>query len=503
MAQLKLRNYLYVPDHLVQNEVLEQFQYKWTTYVYEDVVDERGNVIHNKSGSPKTKRRKEQHSLRTYQEVLLGEWADHIALPRGDRTKIQSILREHDVIDERPIWPLPIPLRPLPHVLQDERWPDQWRCIQAWLEQGTGIITGGTGTGKTVIGAGAICALRLRTLILSTLRDGHAHWEKEIRALTNINEIEERLGRRLLGPINIKKKIFYPITTSTVQSYLHEGGGKEAIKHLQDKFSLIVSDEVHELASEEHSKILGNWNPLLHLGLTATIERVDDKRHFLLYDVIGPVAAEGKKKEVDRTVVFISTGVSQPSWLFQKAWPPRYRWRKSLDYYCTSEKRLSVILKYVRQDIDNGKLVAVVSEERTAIPRHIYNELKSEGYDVAYADGKTRNRDRIYEDFNAGKYRCLCAGKILRALVNIGNLNCLHVTTPLNKRKTILQAYGRTRTYATFIRHYVDGGPQMMGAFKNSMKYAREEGWRIKRIDAVTAQMEGMSLWKKSKRPKK
>jgi superfamily II DNA or RNA helicase len=81
------------------------------------------------------------------------------------------------------------------------------------------------------------------------------------------------------------------------------GGGYEDIKmitittydsaylkssFLGNKFELLIFDEVHHLASEKYSLIGENFISPYRLGLTATIER-EDERHVILYKLIGDI----------------------------------------------------------------------------------------------------------------------------------------------------------------------------------------------------------------------
>ena len=92
----------------------------------------------------------------------------------------------------------------------------------------------------------------------------------------------------------------------------------------------------------------------------------------------------------------------------------------------------------------------------------------------------------------------LCAGKVLNALVNIPEMNCLHVCTPVNKEANIIQIYGRARRIQegkekAEVRYYYDKGGQLMGAYKNNMKACKKFGWTVHEQDALLSA--GMKKW--------
>jgi superfamily II DNA or RNA helicase len=115
-------------------------------------------------------------------------------------------------------------------------------------------------------------------------------------------------------------------------------------------------------------------------------------------------------------------------------------------------------------------------------------------------DGTTKNRKEIYNSVKEGKVQILCAGKVMDALVNIPQIDCIHVCTPINKQAALEQIYGRSSRYlkgkvTPLVRHYVDEGGQLSGAARNAMQVCEDNGWVVNEIkkDEAKAQME--SLW--------
>ena len=491
-----LANRLYLPETDVPRGTLERFRHHWDETQWQTVLDEEGQPVLTKSGKPKVEKILIPHTIDAVREILTGQAVNWIGLPRGDVSIIQQHLR--DVIDLRSCSPLGFRLKMAPHVLQDARWAKQAECVDQWCRAGSGLILGQTGAGKTPIGIGCAARMQLQTLIVSKRGEGEGHWEQEFRQHTNINQMEERLGRRLVGPYRHKER--YPIAIATVQTFLHAKGYRRLIED-QFRFGLVIADEVHELVAPEFIRVFGLWAPLCWLGLTATIER-PDHREFLAYRILGPVVARLAADQMRPIVKFIETGFVGPDRIVNSKYKRHWIWGKLLALIASDEDRTDCIVRNVQQDIDDGRLVAVVGE-RTQLLHNIHDQLTQNGYDVAYADGKVpkARRKKIYEEVAQGRrYRCLCAGKVLDAMVSIKPLDCLHLVTPVAARHRVMQIFGRTRRpeegkLVPLVRYYVDEGGQLSGAFRKVQAVVQQEGWEIQQAELPRGAA-SMSRWR-------
>ncbi len=497
-----LSNRLLVPSELLSNKDLTRWHYEWDEKVYEFKENEFGEVVLDRWDNPVKVSHDEHKILKTYREVFSPNGDPYIALPRGNLGKLRFILKR-GYRDLRPLNPLGYPLSMGSHVLADHRWPDQRRCVVEFLKRGYGIVEGDTGSGKTIIGMAAICKLKMTAFILSKRTDGNEHWEKEIREHTNINELEKQYGQKLIGSYKAtRKQKLFPITIATVQSFLRNKG-RQFLLDNKNSFGFLMIDEVHEFGAPEFSKIVQTLNPFSIMGLTATVERKDNM-HLLVMDMVGPVVAKGSAQQMIPTVHFISTGVEAPEWLEQGNFPRHYKWNRILQHLASAEERLELIMKYIQEDIDDKRVIAVVSERKNILHK-IYLQLKKDGlYDTELVTGDTpqKVRDRIYEKVKGGKCQVLCAGKVLNALVNLPNVDCLHFVTPSSSKTTTKQVYGRARRWlegkrAPIIRDYVDSGGQLDGAYKNRLALCKENGWKVEHVGLETSNMLGMNIWTK------
>jgi superfamily II DNA or RNA helicase len=482
----------------VSAQQLERWHYSWTEAVYEYQLNELGEPILDANDEPVKLKRMEDRTLTAYRELFAPDGEAYVAFPRGDLGKLKIFL-QGGFVDNRPLAPLGFQLRMSPNTMRDPRWPDQRTCAEKFLRQGYGIITADTGAGKTVMGTAVLVKLGLRTLAVSTMTDGVNQWLRELRNHTNLAEVEQQLGRELAGPYRSGLKEPYPITVSTVQAFLHEGG-KEFLQRYRDHFGFLLVDEVHTVASPEYSKVIGYLNPLSILGLSATVER-KDQRHRLLFDLVGPIAAVGSAHQMPPKAYFISTGVEAPAWIYKNNFPSHYQWNIVLKTLAESEERFALVKKFLYEDLADERKPACIAERRVFAQR-LHAELVQEGYKSVYVDGEVHSkvRDRIYREFRDGQYDVICAGKVLNALVDLPNLDCIHLLTPSNSKQTTKQIWGRSRRFVPgkrnpILRYYVDTGGQLDGAYKNQLQLCRDNNWEVELVGTDAAYMTGIGKY--------
>jgi len=508
MPKSILSNKLLVPHDAVDDNLLKRWHYEWKEFRFVPREDELGDLVLDSFGEPVKDKEVEVHTLNTYREFFTASGIPGLSLPRGDLSKLLPLLRR-GYRDLRPVSPLGVDLQINPSTKADHRYEDQARCVDEWLRKGYGIIKGDPGSGKTVMGLLALARMKQTTLLMMKQTDGIGQWIGEIRRHTNIDDLEEEHEMRLVGSISeaVKKSQWFPITVATVQTFQYERGKRWLRKH-RNSFGLLLLDEVHDFGAPVYSKVVQAINPFSFLGLSATIERTDH-RHHLIFDTVGPVVAEGKARQMPPTVWFIETGVEAPAWVYQKPFPDYYQWNVVLAELVKNEERYEIIQKYLRQDFDDGRIVAAISQRRQ-LARKLYEMMSQDNYDVAYVDGKTpkRVREAIYEDLRQGKYQGIFAGKVLNQLVNLPSVDCLHFVTPAKSKTVTEQGYGRARRWLKgkrnpIIRDYVDSGGQLDGAYKSRVRTCRANGWKIRKIEIDRTRTMGVGIWQRRPRAKK
>ena len=149
----------------------------------------------------------------------------------------------------------------------------QRAALDDWTDAARrGVLELPTGSGKTVIGIGAIETLETPTLVVVPTIDLLTQWRRELEA-----EFDVPVGQLGGGEQRVED-----VTVSTYDSaYLRAA-------ELGDRFGLVVFDEVHHLGGEGYRDIARLLATPARLGLTATFERPDGA-HEVVADIVGPL----------------------------------------------------------------------------------------------------------------------------------------------------------------------------------------------------------------------
>jgi superfamily II DNA or RNA helicase len=149
----------------------------------------------------------------------------------------------------------------------------QQEALSAWEDAGRrGTLELPTGSGKTVIGLGAIEALDTPTLVVVPTIDLLVQWREELKA-----EFGVPVGQLGGGTQEIES-----LTVATYDSAMLRA------EDLGDRFGLVVFDEVHHLGGERYREIARLLAAPARMGLTATFERPDGA-HEVIAELVGPV----------------------------------------------------------------------------------------------------------------------------------------------------------------------------------------------------------------------
>jgi len=303
-----LSNRLYVPADLIEEWQKDEFVYEL----------ERGM-------DPITKEL-QYAVIKTFKDFPRG----YVGFHRGNLGKLRKIFPGE--FDDQTV------LRPHEYDLQFKwtLYPEQHQVAETWKKHGYGICKCPTGYGKSVLGISLICDLGQRTMILAHQVNLLEQWEDMIRQSTNVNELEKELEEPLIGIRNNKNENDFPmITLSTFQSFMSTKGKKKC-KAMRDDYGLVIVDEAHRSPAYCFSQVFAQFNPKYRCGFTATDKRKDGLE-CVMFDIVGPVTAEGKTQTIPCEVSIERTGTEVKS----HQW---WTWTKMISSLSKNDDRNELIL---------------------------------------------------------------------------------------------------------------------------------------------------------------
>jgi superfamily II DNA or RNA helicase len=170
-----------------------------------------------------------------------------------------------------------------PHLTLTPR-PYQRTAVDAWLRaDGCGVVVLPTGAGKTVVAFDAIARMSVRTLVVVPTIELLRQWRSELTTRLGLDD-------GAVGCVGGGERTVGPITVITYDSAAMP-------RRKLDGFGLLVFDEAHHLPANSYRAIVAKARAPWRLGLSATLERADE-RHLDLATLIGPVVYERAAEEL-------------------------------------------------------------------------------------------------------------------------------------------------------------------------------------------------------------
>jgi len=186
---------------------------------------------------------------------------------------------------------------------------EQSVALERLLHHDTGILSGTTAFGKTVVAIKLIAERRVNTLILVDKVSLLSQWKDRLSQFLTVNEalpempvpIAKKRGRKkkttLFGQLGARKNTLSGIVDIAVmQSLSRLGEVKDCIRN----YGMIIADECHHAPAFSYENILKTTNAKYVYGLTATPTRKDGHHPILLMHC-GPIRyRDDAKKQADK-----------------------------------------------------------------------------------------------------------------------------------------------------------------------------------------------------------
>lgn len=177
------------------------------------------------------------------------------------------------------------------------------------------------------------------------------------KGMTNINRLEEKLGRKIIFlPENFKQLEDYiarfgppDILLITYQSFIRDLDRVEKI--INRYYSFATIDEAHGTGAEQYLAFIARLKLRYRLGLTATPDR-KDSRSKLTARILGPVVVSIRGSALQPKISFVSVKAKPP--YAHKSWVGAESWMKK------SKDRNMEIVQETFSDLRRGHNVIII-----------------------------------------------------------------------------------------------------------------------------------------------
>jgi len=227
------------------------------------------------------------------------ETQDYLCLPRGCEPDLCNELEPLGVdicMIDKTFEGKPINVKFKGH-LRDE----QNVALNSLLRHNTGILSGTTAFGKTIVAIKLIADKKINTLILVDKVALLAQWKERLLEFLDINEIlpeePKKRGRKkersIIGQIGAGKNTAGGIIDIAVMQSLSRQG---EVKNYVKNYGMIIADECHHASAFTYEQILKTAHAKHVYGLTATPTRKDG-HHPILFMHCGPIRYRDNPKK--------------------------------------------------------------------------------------------------------------------------------------------------------------------------------------------------------------
>ncbi len=301
---------------------------------------------------------------------------------------------------------------------------------------GSGVIVLPCGAGKTVVAIGAIHAVQMHTLVLTTNTVALRQWKNELLDKTTLTEDQ-------IGEYSGEHKNIRPVTIATYQVLTYRKDKDGPFIHFslfdEGQWGLIVYDEVHLLPAPVF-RATASLQARRRLGLTATLVR-EDAREEDVFSLIGPKKYDMPWKVLEKQGWIAQAVCSEIRIPLPQA--ERYEYaiadrRAKFRIASTNPSKIRVCETIVEHHKDDNVLIiGQYLDQLKVIQKH---------FKVPIITGRTPNgeREKLYQAFRTGEIKLLIVSKVANFAIDLPDANvAIQVSGTFGSRQEEAQRLGR------------------------------------------------------------
>ena len=363
---------------------------------------------------------------------------------------------------------------------------NQPEALKALLAHDMGILSAGTGFGKTVISTDLIASRNTSTLIIVHTQTLLEQWKKAIKSFLDITPGIIAAGKdKSQGLIDI----------ALIQSLIDSDKATKTseIKQLTHEYGMVIVDECHHISAFTFESVLKSIPAKYVYGLTATPIRRDGHQP-IIFMQCGPIRYSIDTRQMNKQQDFYHYLI------------PRFTSFKPLsnevpveemnitDIYsevCESISRNEQIIEDIKEAVLKGRTALVLSERVTHISM-LAEKLQGAAQNVIIITGKGTQKQKreLLEKLSAvpddETLIVLATGKYAGEGFDVPRLDTLFIAMPFSWKGTLSQYCGRLhRNYEgktkVQIYDYIDFRvPVLERMYHKRLKGYKQLGYSIK-----------------------
>ena len=187
---------------------------------------------------------------------------DYLLLPRGNLSKmiekIKEAKAEYEITDERETG------QKIDLHFNANLYNEQKTALKALIKENVGILSAGTGFGKTVVASSLIAERKTNTLVLVQSHALLEQWKKAIKQFLDFTPGTIAAGKdKSTGVVDIA------IVNSLIEK------GSDEVKPRSYKYGMLIIDECHHVSAFSTENLVSSFKAKYVYGLTATPIRRD------------------------------------------------------------------------------------------------------------------------------------------------------------------------------------------------------------------------------------
>ena len=405
---------------------------------------------------------------------------DYLLLPRGNLPKVIEKLEEanakYEITDKRETG------QKIDLQFTGKLYDEQKDALKALLKEDVGILSAGTGFGKTVVASALIAERNVNTLILVQSHALLEQWKKAIKQFLDITP----------GTIAAGKNKSTGIVDIAIVNSLIEKGSDE-LRHRSYKYGMLIVDECHHVSAFSTENLVASFKAKYVYGLTATPIRRDGHQKIIFYQC-GSVLYSTTTKQMNAAQDFAHYFIPRFSSFHYVPELTESKNPSINQYYeklISNSTRNELIIADVKNAVKEGRTPLILSE-RIEHLNILYEKLSDSAQNVIFITGRgtQKQKNETLEKLKAvpadESLIILATGKYAGEGFDYPRIDTLMLAMPFSWKGTLAQYCGRLhRNFAgkneVQIFDYVDYRiPVFDRMYQNRLKGYKHLGYSIK-----------------------